>query len=236
MKIGENMYERETEIRKELFVLSDEHFREFATSLIPGCDNLIGVRIPQIRKIAKQIARDNPIEFLDNANDIYFEETMLKALIIGNMKEDIEVILEQISLFVPNVTNWSLCDSFCNELKIVRLHKERVWKFLQRYHQSSETYEIRFAVVMFLFHFIEKQYLDDILFICDIITHDDYYVKMAVAWCLQVCFVNFPTETMAYLNDNNLDDKTFNKALQKIRESLKVDKSTKDIIKSMKRK
>ncbi len=230
------MFDRETEIRKELFSLSDEKFREFATSLIPGCDNLIGVRIPMIRKIAKCIVKDNPIDFLDNADDIYFEETMLKALIIGNMKEDIEVILEQVALFVPKITNWSLCDSFCNELKIVRLHKERVWKFLQRYHQSSKAYEIRFAVVMFLFHFIEEQYLDDILFICDVVTHEDYYVKMAVAWCLQVCFVNFPSETMAYLRDNNLDDFTYNKALQKITESLKVDKVTKETIKSMKRK
>ncbi len=230
------MFDRETEIRKELFALSEEKFREFASSLIPGCDNLIGVRIPQIRKIAKKIVKDNPIDYLDNASDIYFEETMLKALIIGNMNEDIEVTLEQIALFVPKITNWSLCDSFCNELKIVRLHKERVWKFLQSYHQSSMAYDIRFAVVMFLFHFIEKQYLDDILFICDVITHDDYYVKMAVAWCLQVCFVSFPQETMQYLKDNNLDDFTYNKALQKIIESLKVDKATKEIIKSMKRK
>ncbi len=229
------MYERETEIRRELFALTDEKFREFSASLIPGCDNLIGVRIPQIRKIAKRIAKDNPIDFLDNARDIYFEETMLKALIIGNMNQDIEVMLEQIAMFVPKITNWSLCDSFCNELKIVRLHKERVWKFLQRYHSSNEGYEIRFAVVMLLFHYMEQRYLEDILFICDVITHEDYYVKMAVAWCLQVCFVNFPDRTMQYLRDNNLDDETYNKALQKIRESLRVDKPTKELIKSMKR-
>ncbi len=230
------MYDKEAEIRRELFDISEEKFRAFATSLIPGCENLIGVRIPQIRKIAKRIIKDSPIDYLDNAEDIYFEETMLKALIIGNMNEDIEITLEQVALFVPKITNWSLCDSFCNELKVTRLHKERVWKFLQSYHQSDEAYEIRFAVVMFLFHFVEKQYLDDILFICDIITHEDYYVKMAVAWCLQVCFVAFPKETMEYLWDNNLDDETYNKALQKIRESLKVDKYTKEIIKSMKRK
>ncbi len=230
------MYERETEIRKELFALSDEKFKVFASSLIPGCDNLIGVQIPHLRKIAKKIAKDNPIDFLDNADDLYFEETMIKALVIGNMREDIEVIIEQVALFVPKITNWSLCDSFCNELKIVRLHKERVWKFLQRYHQSNEAYEIRFAVVMLLFHFIEKPYLEDVLFICDVITHEDYYVKMAVAWCLQVCFVNFPAETMDYLKENNLDDETFNKALQKIRESRKVDETTKENLQSMKRK
>ncbi len=230
------MYEREYEVRKELVLLSDETFRDFASSLIPGCDNLLGVRIPQIRKIAKSIVRDNPIEFLKQAEEIYFEETMLKALIIGNMKEDIDLILEQMAFFVPKIINWSLCDSFCNELKIVRVHKAQVWKFLQPYYQSKEAYEIRFAVVMFLFHFMEEEYLAEILSICDSISHDDYYVKMAVAWCLQVCYVNFPIETLEYLKDNQLDHETFHKALQKIRESLKVDKATKEMMKTMKRK
>ncbi len=230
------MYEKENEVRNELVNLSDESFKNFATSLIPGCENLIGVRIPKIRKIAKKIVKENPIDFLNNSNDIYFEETMLKALIIGNMNDDIDTILEQVALFIPKITNWSLCDSFCNELKIVRNNKEIVWDFLQTYHQSNKAYEIRYAVVMFLFHYVEEQYLSDILLICDKINHEDYYVKMAVAWCLQVCFVKFPNETMDYLKNNNLDDETHNKALQKIRESLKIDKDTKESIKLLKRK
>ncbi len=230
------MYYKEIEIRNKLFTLSDEKFQKFAVSLIPGCNNLLGVRIPQLRKIAKEIIKDNPIEYLDNADDIYFEETMVKALVIGNMCYNIDLILDQVVLFVPKITNWSLCDSFCNELKIVKHHKERVWNFMQHYLHSKEAYEIRFVIVMLLFHFVEENYIDDILSICDEISHDDYYVKMAVAWCLQVCFVNFPDKTMHYLQDNNLDKQTYNKALQKIIESLKVDKETKLQIKSMKRK
>ncbi len=230
------MYPREFEIRKELFALCEDGYRDFASALIPGCNNLLGVRIPQLRKIAKGLVKENPTEFLDNAQDIYFEETMLKGFIIANMHEDIEIILEQTSLFIPKITNWSLCDSFCNELKIVRKHKERVWKFLTTYHQSSDAYEIRFAVVMLLFHYIEEKYLDDILFICDVITHDDYYVKMAVAWALSMCFVKFPHETLAYLKNNNLDNETYSKTLQKIGESLRVDKETKAMIKAMRRK
>ncbi len=230
------MYPQEFEVRKELFALCEDGYRDFASALIPGCNNLLGVRIPQLRIIAKRLAKKNPIDFLDNAQDIYFEETMLKGFIIANMHEDIEIILEQISLFIPKITNWSLCDSFCSELKIVRKHKERVWKFLTSYHQSNEAYEIRFAIVMLLFHYIDEQYLDDILFICDTITHDDYYVKMAVAWILSICFVKFPAETLAYLKNNNLGNATYNKALQKICESLRVSKETKSMIKTMRRK
>ncbi len=220
------MKSKNLDIRKELYQLSDEKYRKFATSLIPGCDNLIGVRIPEIRKIAKKIIKDNAIDFLDDYEDACFEETMLKGLVIGNKNEDIEIVLEQVSLFIPKITNWSLCDSFCNELKIVRKHKERVWNFLQRYHHSNECYEVRFLVVILLFHYIEEKYLDGILSICDNIKHEDYYVKMAIAWAISMCFAKFPKETMPYLQENNLDKETYNKALQKIRESLQVDKET----------
>ncbi len=230
------MHPLEFEVRKELFALCEDGYRDFALAHIPGCDNLLGVRVPKLRTIAKRLAKENPIGFLDNAQDIYFEETMIKGFIIANMRANIEIILEQTSLFIPKITNWSLCDSFCSELKVVRNHKERVWEFLTLYHQSNEAYKIRFAVVMLLFHFIEEKYLDDILLICDIIKHDDYYVKMAVAWTLSMCFVKFPNATLAYLKSNHLDKDTYNKALQKICESRRVDKETKILIKSMKRK
>ncbi len=230
------MDKRSLDIKKELILLSDEKYRKFASSLIPNCNNLMGVRIPQIRKIAKQIAKDNPIDFLDDFEDSCFEETMLRGLVIANLNDDIDFVLEQVALFIPKITNWSLCDSFCSELKIVRKYKERVWNFLKRYYQSDECYEIRFAVVILLFHYMEEQYINDILFICDIIKHEDYYAKMAVAWCISICFVKFPKKTMLYLQNNNLDNDTYNKALQKIRESLRVDKATKEIIKSMRRK
>ncbi len=222
-------------IRKELLSMAEPGYQKFASSLIPGCDNLIGVRIPEIRKIAKRIARDYPIYYLDNASPEYFEEFMVKALVIGNMKDDIEVLLEQAALFIPEIDNWSVCDSFCSEFKIVRQHKELVWDFLQRYWQSDKPYEIRVAVVMFLFHFIEQNYLEELFYIFEHIENENYYVKTAVAWVVSMCFVNFSKETMAFLQDNHMDDETYHKALQKIRESQRVDRETKEILKAMKR-
>jgi len=53
---------------------------------------------------------------------------------------------------------------------------------------------------------------------------------------LSVCFVKYPGKTMKFLRDNNLDDWTYNKALQKIVESYRVDDNTKTIIRAMKRR
>ena len=223
-------------IRAELESLIDKKYRDFSARLIPGCDNLIGVRIPELRKIAKCIAKDNPIAYLNSQDEKYFEETMLKGLIIGYMKEDTEVILEQAAIHIPKITNWSLCDSFCSGLgKIVQKNKARVWDFLEKYWQSEEPYDVRVAVVLYMNNYIDEPHLNDLFYRFNQIKLDHYYVKMAVAWAISVCFVKFPEQTMVFLKDNQLDDETYNKALQKIRESLRVDKSAKEVIKPMKR-
>ncbi len=226
-------------IRRELEALAEPSYSVFASKLIPNCSNLIGVRIPQLRRLAKAIVKDAPLDYLEDLADaktLYFEETMLQGLVIGNLREDIEVVLQEVARFIPKVTNWSLCDSFCNELKIVRQHRARVWAFLTPYFQSHKPYEIRVAVVLLRFHFIDEGYIDALFPIFDAIKHEDYYVKMAVAWALSMCFVKFPSKTMAYLQDNHLDDETYHKTLQKMRESTQVDGSTKARIKGMKRK
>ena len=221
------------QIRHELMALSEEKYAKFTSKLIPHCDNLLGVRIPVLRKMAKQLAKEKSIEYLMSDDEIYFEETMLKGLIIGYTKGEISVILEYVTHFVPKINNWSICDSFCNGLKVVRNHKEIVWQFLQTYYQSEKTYDIRFAVVMMLNHFVEESYLPKLFKVFDEAKKTDYYVQMAVAWAISICFVKFPEETMGYLKNNQLDNETYKKTLQKIGESNRVDGETKKVIKSM---
>ncbi len=231
------MSNTELEIRKQIESLAEEKYQVFSAALIPNCDNIIGVRIPLLRKLAKDMMKSDPnmaLEYFKNSKEIYFEETMLKGFIIGNTK-DLDTVLELIPLFVPKITNWSLCDSFCVSLKIAKKHKELFWDFLKSYWQSDKPYHIRFAVVMFLDYYIEEKYLKDLFKIFDQIKNEDYYVKMGVAWAISMCFVSFPEETMEYYKSNNLDDETYNKALQKTRESTKVDSATKELLKSMKR-
>ncbi len=229
------MHTLENTIRQELLALAEPKYQKFSAALIPGCENLLGVRIPLLRKIAQRIAKQDGEAYLYHTSDIYFEETMLKGLIIGNMKVDVQTILPHVAFFVPKITNWSLCDSFCTELKIVKKHPEIFWEFLQPYAASAQAYDIRFAVVLCLMYFREEVCLESLFEMFNQITHEDYYVKMAVAWAVSMCFVSFPERTLLFLQKNRLDDFTYNKSLQKIRESLKVDAETKARIKLMRR-
>ena len=223
------------DLRDKLFELSDDKFKTFHSRLCPNTDNMIGVRLPLLRQLAKEIAKGDWRNFLSNSKEEYYEEILINGLVIAYAKCDVEERLNYIESFVPKIDNWAICDSFCNTLKFVNKNKEIMWEFIQPYLKSYNEFEIRFAVVIILNYYITEDYIDLVLKTLDNIKHDGYYVKMAIAWAISMCFVKFEEKTMAYLKDNSLDDFTYNKSLQKICESLRIDKNTKELIKSMKR-
>lgn len=223
-------------IRDELKELADEDYKKFSSSLLPGAKNILGVRLPKLREIAKKIVKGDWRTYLETYDNYYFEEIMLQGMVIGYAKSDIEEILKYASDFIPNIDNWSLCDSFCSGLKITKNNRDRVYKFLQPYLFSDMEFYVRFGIVMLLNYFIETEYIERVLSVLDKIKHEGYYVKMAAAWALSICYIKLPEKTLEFLQNNNLDDFTYNKALQKITESFRIDKETKAVIKSMKRR
>ncbi len=224
-------------IRQELLSLQDKKYKEFHSSLCPGTDNIIGVRVPVLRNYAKKLSKQENIkEYIFFNKTKYYEEVMLQGMLIGLIKNiDIKETLTMLENFIPKIDNWAVCDICCAGLKIVNKNKETVWNFIQKYLKSKKEFELRFAIVMILDYFIDEKHINEGLKIFDNIKHDGYYVKMAIAWAISVAFVKFPKITMTYLKNNNLDDWTYNKALQKICESLRVTKETKKAIKAMKR-
>ncbi|HBF35315.1 TPA: DNA alkylation repair protein [Candidatus Sumerlaeota bacterium] len=224
-----------TTVRKRLLELVDEKYRKFHSALVPGVDNILGVRLPNLREIAKELAKGDWRGYLSSAQTDYCEEITLQGLVIGYAKADLEEILRYTSGFVPKINNWGVCDCFCSNLKITKKHLPQVWEFLQPYLRSPKEFELRFGIVMLLTFYIQDEYIDRVLPLLNGATHEGYYVKMAVAWALSICFAKYPEKAMLYLKESTLDDFTYNKALQKITESLRVDKETKTIIRRMKR-
>lgn len=222
-------------IKEQLSLLADPAYRDFSSSLLPGTDHILGVRLPALRKLAKKLAKENWTQNLSLCTEDSFEEIMLQGFIIGYAKAPLHEILDQTAAFIPKIDNWSVCDSFCITMKAAKQYPEDFWEFLQPCLENSGEFIVRFAVVMLLDYFITGEYIDRIYPVLDRIKHQGYYVKMAVAWAVSMCYVQFPEKTMAYLRKNTLDDFTYNKSLQKITESLCVDSETKKKIRAMKR-
>lgn len=209
-------------IRKKLFELKDDKYKEFHSSLCPGVDTIIGVRVPILRKYAKELAKGNWKESFKQIKNDYYEEIMLQGMIIGIAIKDIEELKKYLEEFIPKIDNWAVCDVCCGGLKLTQKNLEVMWEFLQKYLKSDKEFEIRFGIVMLLDYYINKEYIDKILKIFDVTKHDGYYVKMAVAWAISVCYIKFPKVTEQYLDNSNLDEFTYKKSIQKIRESYRV--------------
>ncbi len=224
-------------IREQLESLAEPDFQQFMAKLIPNIksEKILGVRLPILRKMAKQIAKEDWKYYLEQYDAERYEEIMMQGMVIGYLKEDIEEILRQIEKFLPKIDNWSVCDSFCTGLKQTKKYPKEMWEFIGKYINDARTYFVRFSVVMIICYYIDAEHMEQAFSYFDKINREDYYVKMAVAWAISIYFIKMPEQTMAYLKNNQLDDFTYHKALQKIRESQKVDKETKEKIKEMKR-
>ena len=255
-----------SKIKEDLLSMAEPEYREFSAGLLPEGENLLGVRLPKLRKYAKQVGknygtmyldtmlaagcdRENPIAAIPEKNlpeEESMEEILLQGMVIGNLKAGSEAelsgIFEYIRRYVPKITNWSTCDSFCAGLKITKEYPAQMWDFLQDYLSAGQEFAIRFGIVMIINYYINDEYFVRLFPIFNSIGERNhaYYVEMALAWAISICYIHMPGETKRYLEDMRskpemLDDFTYNKALQKIIESLCVSKEEKAVIRGMKR-
>lgn len=216
---------------------AEEDYRLFSSKLLPNTKNILGVRLPKLRKLAKEIVKGDWRAYLKTAGSEYFEEVMLQGMVIGYAKADIDEILKFTESFITKIDSWSVCDSFCSSFKATLANKEKVWDFIIKYAASDKEFEVRFSVVLMLNYYIDEEYINRVLAVLEGIKNNGYYVKMAVAWALSICFVKEREPALEFLKTcSALDTFTYNKALQKITESNVIDEKTKTIIRSMKRK
>lgn len=215
---------------------SDAKYREFHTKLVPNIDNIIGVRSPILKTLAKEIAKGDYIPFLNYREFLYAEEKMLYCLVLGAIKTDFETLTTYLKEFVPYIDSWAVCDSLCSSLKEVKKHRQSLLPYFLDCCHNSEEFTIRFGVVMLMSYYSDTEHIEILLKEFDNITNDAYYVRMAVAWALSVCFVKCRERTLEYLCNNNMDKWTHNKSIQKIIESLRVSSEDKEIVRALKRR
>lgn len=214
---------------------SEPDFAAFQRKLIPG-ETILGVRTPRIRTIAKEIAKSDWRRFLADARDDTLEEVEVQGLVIGTAKMDYDEALNHAAAFAPKIKSWASCDICCSSFKFLNKEPERSFEFIKGYLSDEREFVVRFGVILSMDYFIKEEYLGRLFKLYSQVHHEGYYVKMAVAWALSVCFVKFPEPTMEYLKSCRLDDWTYNKALQKIIESNRADAEQKRVVRTMKRK
>ena len=220
-------------LRCRLEAIAEEPYRAFQQKLLPGTPNLLGVRLPLLRRSARELAREDAAAFLAVPPGDTFEEVLLRGMVIGYATMDDDARFAHIATFVPLIDNWSVCDSFCAGLSFVRRCPERTWAFVHPYLHAQEEFAVRFGVVMLLWYFLDPAWLPQVLEALDSVHHPGYYARMAVAWAISAAYVRAPEETIRYLRRCTLDAFTYKKALQKIGESRSVSAEEKAAVRAL---
>ena len=190
-----------------------------------------GKSVPHLRKLGKLIAKGDYKQFLETNSNDTFELRMVHAFVLGYAKDDIRTLLNYFEQFMPYVDDWAVNDTLCQSFKVTKNYQEEVWEFLMRFRTTTDEFTSRIVSVMLLTHYLNDEYIDRVIEVIDGLNTDEYYSQMGVAWAIATLISKYPQKGLDYLHENNLDDKTHRKTLQKIRESYRVSDEIKSKIK-----
>lgn len=234
-------------LRKRLSSYADPGYADFFRQTLPkeSCE-VFGVRAAAIRQTVKEAIAAGGEAFLNgllfparkSSKLDFCEGRIAAAFLIGQLKIDFDRRLDAITAFLPLVDSWCVCDSLCQSIKPKSFEKADLWDYIGMCLISEKPYDQRVGVVLTLKNFVDSSYIGETLERVENLAKrgiKEHTVSMGTAWLLCEAFIKQPDATTRYLERNSLDDATFNRALQKICESFRVDEHTKREIRAMKR-
>lgn len=217
-----------------LFQLQDKGYRDFQSKLIPTIpvETIIGVRIPAIRKLAKEYGKDpESVEFLKQLPHTYYDENILHALLVAEIK-DHEVCVKEVERFLPYVDNWAVCDIFSPG--VFRKNKDELIDKIREWTASGHPYTCRFGMEMLMTHFLDEDFRMEYLEIPAAVHSEEYYVNMMIAWFYATALAKQWDAAVGYIEKKCLDPWTHNKTIQKARESYRITREQKEYLKTLK--
>lgn len=221
----------------ELMKLKDDEYAEFTAKLTPNVDKnkFIGVRVPEARKLAKRLAKEDPqgVEaFFAALPHATFDENMLHGLLISEMK-DYNQCVQRVDDFLPYVDNWAVCDIMSP--KVFKKNLESFMSEILKWAASEQVYTSRFALGMLMSFYLDDEFKPEYLEIPAGVTGEDYYIKMMVAWFYATALAKQWDATIPYIEEGRLEKWTHNKTIQKARESYRITSEQKEYLKSLKK-
>lgn len=221
-------------ITNKLLSMQDIKYRDFNAKLIPNIDvdRIIGVRMPDIRALAKEIKDEEYIDsFLDELPHKYQEENILHGIILSYYK-DIDLLLKKLDIFLTYADNWAVTDIISP--KVFKKYPDKVYKYILKWINSNEEYKIRFGIVSLLQFYLEDNYNKKILMDVKKIKYDSYYVKMAISWFYSFALIKQYDDTVKLFESKKLDKWIHNKSIQKAIESYRINDEKKNYLRSLK--
>ena len=215
---------------EELNANAQEKYRTFHKSLLKNeTINLIGVSVPVLRKLAKGFKGEE--QLLLSFPDEFYEVTFIKLLACAALPY--EEFIKVVDGCVALIDNWASCDSF--KPRCIIKHRQEFIPYIERYIACDVEFYQRFALTTLLAFYVEGDFLPLIKKCLSVADTSYYYVHMAAAWLVAEVLVKNYEQGVQILKSGLLDEKTFNKAISKARESFRISDENKNYLKTLKR-
>jgi hypothetical protein cdivTM_08458 len=198
----------------------NESYATFNQRIVNTKMPVIGVRVPDLRRLARELALDMSaadISELLTAQNESFDYVLLCGLLITHVRIDDQTAIDLTKQYLPHVDSWAHIDVFVEKKR--RFAGEMWWDFALECLLSEAEFTVRYGVVSLMTNFLDEAHIDQVFAALRNVTHDGYYVEMALAWLYATAAVNFFEKTLAELENRQIDTWTRNKAYQKMRES-----------------
>ena len=222
-----------TEIQNTLFALRDPAYQAFQSRLIPTMDPalVIGVRMPALRKLAKELAGTQEAEtFLRELPHRYYEENNLHGLLISALP-DYAAAVAALESFLPHVDNWATCDLLSP--RAFRRHPAELPEQIRRWVRDEGPYTVRFGLGMLMQFYLDGEFRPAYLALAAGVRREEYYVRMMVAWYFATALAKQYDAALPYLEERRLDRWTHNKTIQKAVESFRITPAQKNELRSL---
>lgn len=194
------------------------------------------IRVPVLRKLARELAKDDWRDLLREAHWEIYEEVLVLGLAVAYAKVPFREKLVPLRGLLPHLDSWAMTDSIVPTLKPRKEELPAVWAFAMECLESEMEYTRRFGVVLLLDDFLTPEHMERVTACLVSITDGRYYVRMAVAWCLAEMAVSDPDRVEDILERRVLDPFVHDMTIRKMRESYRIAPERKAAAAALRRK
>ena len=215
-----------------LAALSEPAYADFQAKLIPTVprEKILGVRLPLLRGLAKEIKGDEARAFLSDLPHKTLEENLLHAILVGR-ERDFAAVIAELDAFLPFADNWAVTDIL--RPAIFSKRPAEALPHIERWLASPLPFVRRAAVGFLMAYYLDENFTPAILTLPAKIPQEEYYVGMEVAWFYATALAKRWDETLPYLTERRLPAWTHNKTIQKATESYRVPQERKEYLRGL---
>ena len=202
---------------------SEEKYRSFHSRLTRSKYTINGIRVPILRKYAKEIAKSKDVtDFLMQKPQCY-EQCMLKGLLITYLKLDDNDFFPLLERYIREIDDWALTDVVCSN---IHRKNEAYLEKVREYAGSKDIWFARWGIVAIMVNFFDK---DQVIYdMVDDLIAKDYYVDMAIAWLIQVLAVKNKQVAISLMQSDKVSGQVKKLAARKIKDSFRISKEDKE--------